>query len=588
MKKSILALVISGLAATATAGVDYTHYNGSPTKAGTPIEMPSGIVANVEDVTNFFAVAKVSEELRHEEVIPGVYQMHGPFYAPIVMVRDEGLIVWNTGESAEDGKRFREYIRENISDKPVIAVTYDHSHYQYGTRTLLDGDDAIIIGHEISNELEASKGDGAIAATPIPELLNTLNARAKNHFGVNISKEHNPSDMSPTGVEHVIKDSAHMEVTHPLGHGDSITVAGLEIIGYHAITDAEDTVTYHIPELDMVIDNVVWATQNSYTLRGDQYRSPTQWMGDLRLIRDLNPEHLLTSGAGVKPISGKENIRAAIEAVLDSMAFTYDQAIRHTNNGVRPDQLKHVITLPESLKSHPYVNNMYGQREHFYEATPTINAGWYSGYAEDMHNLPNAVYAENIIKLAGGIDAVYEEFQRAFEAGEFLWAKDLAAMMYNNAPSNDIARQALADSFRELGRLSPGLITRNMYLSAAQSLEGNEAITMTAVESAEWAARDNLTAVNYLRTRIVPEKAEGISGFLVLDIDGEKRGLDIRNGIAEFVAEVDNNYREPTEILSISAEDFGKYYAGELKVSQVAPKSSLLNVFEEFSVKPMY
>ena len=157
-----------------------------------------------------------------------------------------------------------QYIRENISDKPVIAVTYDHAHYQYGTETLLDGDDAIIIGHEMSNELEASKGDGAIAATPIPELLNTLNARAKNHFGVNISKEHNPADMSPTGVEHVIKDTAHMEVTHPLGHGDSVTVGGLEIIGYHAITDAEDTVTYYIPELEMVIDNVLWLTHSCY------------------------------------------------------------------------------------------------------------------------------------------------------------------------------------------------------------------------------------------------------------------------------------------------------------------------------------
>ncbi|MBC7001058.1 hypothetical protein BIZ37_00700 [Photobacterium sp. BZF1] len=588
MKKTILTLVISGLAATATAGVNYTHYNGSPSKAGSPVELPNGIVANVEDVNKFFQSVKVSHELRHEEVIPGVYQMYGPFYAPVVMVREEGLIVWNSGESAEDGKMFRDYIRKNISDKPIIAVTYDHAHYQYGTETLLDGDEAMIIGHEISNELEAAKGDGAIASTPIPELLNTLNARAKNHFGVNISPEHNLTDMSPTGAEHVIKDSAHMEVTHPLGHGDSITVGGLEIIGYHAITDAEDTVTYHIPELDMVIDNVVWPTQNSYTLRGDMYRSPTQWMDDLKLIRDLEPSILLSSGAGAKPLIGKKAINEAIGAAYDSMAFTYDQAIRHTNNGIRPDQLKHVIKLPDQLKEHPYVNNMYGQREHFYQATPTKNAGWYSGYAEDMHNLPNAVYAENMIKLAGGIDAIYAEYQRAYDAGEFLWAKELAAMMYHNAPSNDAARQALADSFRELGRLSPGLIARNMYLSAAQSLEGNEAITMTAVESAEWAEKDSLTAVNYLRTRIVPEKAEGISGFLVLDIDGNKRGLDIRNGIAEFVADIENNYREPTEILSISAKDFGKYYAGELKVSQVAPQDSLLNVFEEFSVRPMY
>ncbi len=587
MKKHLLALAVAGFSTAALAGVDYTHYNGQPTQAGAPVTLPSGIVANVEDVQKFFAAAKVSEELRHEEVMPGVYQMFGPFYAPVVMVRDEGLIVWNTGESATDGKLFREYIREHISDKPVIAVTYDHAHYQYGTRTLLDGDDAIIIGHEISNELEASKGDGAIAATPIPELLNTLNARAKNQFGVNISAEHNVADMSPTGMEHVIKESAHMDVTHPLGHGDSIMVAGLEIIGYHAITDAEDTVTYHIPELDMVIDNVVWASQNAYTLRGDQYRAPTQWMGDLRLIRDLNPEYLLTSGAGSKPIKGKDQIRTTIEAAMDSMAFTYDQAIRHTNNGVRPDQLKHVIKLPASLKEHPYVNNMYGQREHFYESTPNINAGWYSGYAEDMHNLPNDVYANYMLELIGE-DGIREAYAKAMEAGEYLWAKELAVIMYHHAPQDEAARQALAASFRKLGQLSPGLIARNMYMSAAQSLEGNTAVTMTEVQSAQWAASDLDTSVDYLRTRIVPERATDISGFLVLDLDGKQLGLDIRNGIAEFVADVDNNYREPTETLAVSAEKFGQYYAGELAAAEIAPKGSLLHLFEEFEVRPMY
>ena len=310
-------------------------------------------------------------------------------------------------------------------------------------------------------------------------------------------------------------------------------------------------------------------------------------MNDLKQIRDLDPAIVLSSGAGSKPLVGRDNIKAAFEAVHDSMAFTYDQAIRHTNNGVRPDQLKHVITLPESLKEHSYVNNMYGQREHFYQATPTINAGWYSGYPEDMHNLPNEVYANKMVDLIG-IEGIYKEYTRASEASEHLWAKELAVIMYNNAPQNKVARQALADSFRELGRLSPGIIARNMYMSAAQSLEGNEAITMTAVQSAEWAGTDTLTSVNYLRTRIVPEKAGGVSGFLVLDIDGNQRGLDIRNGIAEFVEDIDNNYREPTEVLTLSGVDFGKYYAGKKKAADIAPADSLLHVFEEFEVRPMY
>ncbi|MDN3716620.1 alkyl sulfatase dimerization domain-containing protein [Vibrio breoganii] len=586
MKKTIIAVALSSIAFGSFAGVQWEHYNGSAPKQAQAVELPNGIVANMSELSENLTINRTSAEIFHIDVAPNITILGGKFYAPVVIETDEGLIVFNSGEHAEDGATFRNYIRENVSKKPIIAVAYDHAHYQYGTTTMLDGDQAIIIGHPRGNAIEAAKGAGGIATAVIPELLNSLNARSDNQFGLKLAAD-KKADLSPSGIEVELKESAYLPITHELEEGKSIKVGGLEIFGYHAVTDAEDSMIYHIPALDLVIDNVVWPVQNLYTMRGDLYRSPIAWMDGIKKIRSLKPEIILPLGGGGRPIVGEENVNNSIEAMLDSMAFTHDQAIRHTNNGVKPTELKHVIELPESLESHPYVNNVYGQREHFYESTPTANAGWFSGYAEDMHSLPSDVQAEYLFKLVGE-KKLAKEFDRAFEASEFLWAKDIALTMYNKEPQNKKYRQNLADTFRELGRLSPGLIARNMYLSAAQSLEGNTDVTMTRVESAEWAGQNLETSMNYLRVRVMPEKANGYVGFLVLDVEGEKFGFDIRNGIAEFITDIKSFQKPVTETLKMSREDFGAYYAGEKTANDLANKSSLIHVFEEYKVKPMY
>jgi len=340
-----------------------------------------------------------------------------------------------------------------------------------------------------------------------------------------------------------------------------------------------------------VIDNVLWPMTNTYTLRGDGFRHPGLWMSALRDIRDLKPKYILTVGAGSKILKGKDNITQTINAVLDSMAYIYDQSIRLTNQGIAPDQLKHHIQLPQALiDSSPYVNQFYGQWETYPEMYPVRNHGWFSGYAEDIHNLPKKVEADYMIQLAGGMDKMHASWKKAYNKAEYLWAKQLATYLYFSDPANKNSRQALADTFRKLGQYSEGLIVRNFYIEAALSLEGNEDITITGTQSAEFIESDVIRGVNYLRTRINPEKSKGVSAFLIFNIDGKTAGLDIRNSVAEFVEKVESNYRPADVTLTVSANKFARYYEGSLKAKDIASSKALklLSIFDEYKHIPMY
>jgi alkyl sulfatase BDS1-like metallo-beta-lactamase superfamily hydrolase len=415
-----------------------------------------------------------------------------------------------------------------------------------------------------------------------PHLL----ARANIHYGVLADKEGRDSSVLPMGI-HFGAENGYMKPTRTLEDGEKITIGGLEIQAFHHITDTKDTLTFFIPEYNMVIDNVVWPAVNMYTLRGDAYRAPETWLNALRDIRDLNVDFVLTVGAGAKVLYGAEHIRETINATLDAQTFTYDQAIRLTNLGIQPDQLIHHMPMPAELTANPYVNNAYGQFDTYPASFAVRNHGPFSGNPEDIHNLPKQLQAKYIIKLAGGVDNVYKAWEEAMENAEYLWAKELSATLYYNAPGNKAARQAHADTLRKLGQYSEGAIVRQFYIAGAKSLEtADPKYTLTSTPSAEWVASDPVTATNYLRTRINPAKAAGVKAKLAFDVDGKVAQLEIRNTIAEFKTSIDDD----AIVLKVSGKDYGKYYTGELKAKDIASGKALelLEVFDEYTPVTMF
>ncbi|GMR00417.1 MAG: hypothetical protein BMS9Abin18_1265 [Zetaproteobacteria bacterium] len=588
---ALFAVAFLGLATTVVAQTNWTHYNGHPDFE--PTELPNGAIVNADETMRVMPLFRGVKEARAMPVTDNVWMIFGYLYGSVIIDTPEGLIVVGTGEHKDDGTAFRKIIRRDVNDKPIIAVFYDHAHYSKGTRTLLDGDNAMIIAHPDHNEIMRRSGE--IANPYIEEMLPHLDARSDIQFGTHLPKT-GPDAATPGTTLQLGQESAWLPATRTPKDGETITIAGVKIQVFHAVTDTEDTITLWLPKQKIIIDNVMWAVfPNLYTIRGDRYRSPEEWMSAIRQIRDLEPEFVLDVGGGAVPLVGKENIRETANALLDSIAFLYDQSIRLTNMGVQPKEIRHNIKLPESVKKSTYVNEMYGQFDTYTEAFPVYNHGWFSGYSEDLHSLPKAEYARRFVAIAGGPGAVLKAHKVAMAKGEFLWAKDLAANLYYSDRSNKTYRQALADVFRKLASYVPGSAPRAFYLAGALSLEGNKNITLGEVQTADWVKADLSRAVNALRTRIDPNKAMGIESVLVFDIDGSISALHIRNSIAEFIPEPAKHYQSPDATLKARSDTFAAYFRGEIGSSELVAQSKtsgdvekLLAVFDRYVRIPMY
>ena len=304
------------LTGTKASAVGWEHYDRNPDFE--PQVLPSGAVANFDDWKRVMPYSRVGPgiEVAPRLVTDKVWMFDGIFYAPVVIETEEGLLVFSTGENAEEGTLFRKLIREQISEKPIIGVFYDHAHYPFGAATLLDGDEAIIVAHPDHNRI--IRESGLLANPIIPEMLPHMDGRADIHFGNSHPKKGADAPIGTVSLS-FDKERAWLPATRTLEHGEIITVGGVEIQAFHAVTDTEDTLTFWLPEKKLVIDNAVWPTiPNIYTLRGDRFRPPMLWVQALKDIRDLKPEIVLDVGGGAKAMEGADFIQESLTALIDT------------------------------------------------------------------------------------------------------------------------------------------------------------------------------------------------------------------------------------------------------------------------------
>ena len=117
-----------------------------------------------------------------DRVAPGVTVFGGDGFLNLTLIEgDDGLIVYDTGETLEDGERFLRQIR-TVSDKPIVAVLYSHSHYINGTTALVgNGAGVKIIGHPQVNANVAAGAAGTVFPETMPlQVSRTL--QQFNHF----------------------------------------------------------------------------------------------------------------------------------------------------------------------------------------------------------------------------------------------------------------------------------------------------------------------------------------------------------------------------------------------------------------------
>ncbi len=533
---------------------------------GAPVELAkakNGAIANKRLLDGIDKVAWPEPTI--EQPAEGIWVFGGYGLAPMAVIdTDEGLICFDTGDTKHDGELMFEALR-TVSDKPVKAIIYGHSHTCLGAGVLAEGkDDIMIIGHPDLNAVVEQNAGGAPAY--FPEIGPYLTARLLIQFNTFMPDKGDDAWVVPTNLE--VDEGAFIPVNTPVDDEQEMTVLGVRMQFFTRYgSDDKVHTTVWLPDREILFTTMLWSSPPQlYSVRGDVFRDPREWIAGLKHNRDLQPEVLIS--AACRPVVGKEKIQKTLEGYLDGASFVLDQSLRGILGGKGPNDLRHLVTFPDYLKETPHNLQNYGEISSYAPAVHYQCVGWYDNDAANLKPVSPWDEAERIVPLMGGREAVLAAAAKAMEKKEYAWAAQLVNYLFKLDPQDAEVRQAKADALRQMAYVSTGANDRAHLMSQALALEGKVTLPRVIPPAPAFIAASPTTFVDYFRVRIDPTKSGETDKVLRCDFpDGSSAALHIRRAVAEFVPSPDDHYRKPDVALAMSGEAWAKIY-----LSQATPQ----------------
>jgi alkyl sulfatase BDS1-like metallo-beta-lactamase superfamily hydrolase len=565
-------------------------YMGAPV---TLVEFPNGAIGNKKLLDGADKVAWFKPTI--EQPVDGVWVLGGYGLAPMSIIdTDEGLIVFDTGDTKHDGELFLEAIR-SFTDKPVKAIIYGHSHTVFGAGVLAEGNENVmVIGHPDLNAVVEKNLQGGGAPAYFPEIGPYLTARALIQFNNYMPSEGPDAWVAPLLLP--LGEMAFLPVNTPVQDGQEMTVLGVKMQFFTKYgSDDKVHTTVWLPDREIVFTTLLWSSPPQlYSVRGDVFRDPREWIAGLKFTRDLEAEVLISAAA--RPVVGKDNIRETLQGYLDGASFVLDQSLRGILGGKGPDELRHLVRFPKYLDEVPNNLQNYGEISSYSPAIYYQAVGWYDNDAANLKRVAPDDEARRMVALIGGRAKVLAAANDALEKHEFAWAAQLVNYLYRIDPQDKEVRTVKAEALRQMAYVSTGGNDRAHLMSQALALEGKVTIPRLIPPPPEQISASPATFVDYFRVRIDPLKSDETDSFIRFDFaGGTSAGLHIRRAIAEFVALPDAYNRKPDVIVSMSGETWARLYlsqatpeelieSGDLEITSDAGEAArLINLFDRYS-----
>jgi alkyl sulfatase BDS1-like metallo-beta-lactamase superfamily hydrolase len=563
MKKTlslIIAIALSGTVLSASA----SQYNMS-LEERTSIGH-NGAVANPYAVE----VDRVweTENKAATKIAEGIYRLGGWGIANTIAVEgSEGWVIVDAGDNLEAATEQRQVLEAEVGKITVAGVVYTHSHYIWGGKAFQDEDTEFYAHEELMNTLRGDQGVSVLsgnfqrrAVQQFGMLHPTQGADAfPNHMGFSAAKL--------TGTKALVPPT----VTFKDGVIETHTIGGLTVEVLPSKTDVTESVAFYFPEKKLLVSNALASPTifNLYTLRGDWYRNPDDFIEavDLALSRDIEYQVDIHGPAYI----GKENVIASLQKTRDQMQLIHDQTYRAISLGKDAQEAAEWVYMPNREG-----NETYGQVESHVKRVYGARLGWMGNDPYAINPLSKTSFSSHIIDAMGGFDAVLKSAQAA-NARQTLegwqWALYLTSELLIADADNADVKAARVDAARALGQRTSSANARGFYITEALLHEGKLKFgehtishmqqlnqTLGAVTPAKLAASPLEDNVRYLRYMVDTRLAEGKRAKFNVNFkeEGLSYAIALRNGVIA-ITERPNDGRT----LNLSKNDWSQLITGE-------------------------
>jgi alkyl sulfatase BDS1-like metallo-beta-lactamase superfamily hydrolase len=208
---------------------------------------------------------------------------------------------------------------------------------------------------------------------------------------------------------------------------------------------------------------------NIYPLRGSKPRWALDWISSIDKVLSLKPEIVL-SGHG-DPIVGNAEITRRLTRYRNAIQYVHDETVKGMNAGKDVYTLMQEIKLPASFDLTESFGKVSWSVRGIYEGY----AGWYDMNPSNIYELPPSSVYPDLVRLAGGPEAVVRLAVEKMDAGKPVETLRLTDVVLASDPNNHAALSARlkaleylrehTENYVEAGMLERGITTTKEKLA---------------------------------------------------------------------------------------------------------------------------
>ncbi len=344
---------------------------------------------------------------------------------------DDGRIVINTGMGFEGPLHRRAF--DAVDPSPTRAVVLTQGHYDHvgGVDVLRDADSDVVaqanftVWREDNERLETFRSRNSAFAFMDAILAAMEYARS---VGVGAVPQARPE---PT----VVVDD-RME----------LSIGGRELV-LIATPGGEtfDSMVVWLPDCRTLCSGNLFGplfghVPNLVTIRGDRYRDALTYIRSLDVVRELEPERLITGH--FDPIDGADRIAEETAVLQEAMQSVHDQTVDGMNAGADVWTLMRDVRVPEHLD----VGEGYGQTKWNVRAIWENYAGWFHHRSTtELYGTAPLAVAPDLVAAAGA-DALVAAARSHLVAGRPVEALQLTDVVLAAEPGQTDAVAVARDA----------------------------------------------------------------------------------------------------------------------------------------------
>jgi alkyl sulfatase BDS1-like metallo-beta-lactamase superfamily hydrolase len=472
------------------------------------------------------------------KVAPRIWQVRGfDISVMTILETDTGFVIIDPLTTTEVAAAAMELVHAHVGKKPIRAVIYTHSHADH-----FGGVKGIVSEADVKAGKIAIVAPSGFMEHAVSENLTAgpaMSRRATYQFGTSLPR--GPEGQAGAGIGAAIA-SGTLSLIAPTQiierTGETLTIDGLRFeFQVTPGTEAPAEMNFFLPDLAALClaENANVTMHNILPPRGALVRDSLAWASYLTESARLygGRTQVLFNSHGW-PRWGQSEIAAYVGLHRDAYKFLHDQSVRLMNKGLTAEEIAETIELPAPLAAKWYNRGYYGTMRHNSKAVYQRYLGWYDANPANLNPWPPEQAGQRYVAAMGGSKKALAIARKAYAAGDYRWAAEVASHIAFADSSDAAARAVLADAFTQMGYQAESMLWRNMYLTGAAEARATPTAPSTSTLSPDFvAAISTAQMFELLAIRVDPARATGkdVSVAFVFPERNERVRVSLRNSV---------------------------------------------------------